>query len=46
MRVVSLKNMNVLIKLAEYGSVSIFIFAIYVITQFILASKNNEIVLS
>ena len=45
MKMISLKNLTVLIKLAKYGSASIFIFAIYVIIQFGVAASNGEIVM-
>ncbi len=41
MAVVSLKNINFLIKLSEYGSASIFVFALYVVAQFLSSASSG-----
>ena len=45
MKMVSLKNISLLVKLSEYGAFAIFIYAAYVIIQFFMALINGEIVL-
>jgi hypothetical protein len=45
MKVVSLKNLTLLIQIAKYGSASIFVYAIYITAQFFVAWSNDEIVL-
>lgn len=41
MKIVSLKNLTILIQLAKYGSASIFIYAAYVIIQFFVSVANG-----
>jgi amino acid permease len=45
MRVVSLKNVTFLVKLSEYGSATIFIYALYVVAQFFAAALQGEVYL-
>ena len=41
--VVFLKNLKLLVKLSEYGSVSILIYMVYVVIQFIVSVVNGKI---
>jgi len=41
MKLISLKNLAVLIKIAKYGSASIFVYALYIIIQFFVSWSND-----
>ena len=45
MKMVSLKNISLLVKISEYGAFAIFIYAVYVIIQFFIAAFTGGIVL-